>query len=182
MQQPTWFEWLTVVAIILGPVLALFAQRALDSIREEKRRRANVYLTLMATRATPVAPEHLRSLNSIDIVFNGRRDQSVRDAWHKLLEHVATDTSRPGWNEKYGDLKADLLREVGLKVGYTFTTDELKRQIYHPSYYGDLESDQLLIRKALAKALTDEGLKVKLVGQQENESDASADAANKDSN
>jgi hypothetical protein len=167
MPQPTWFEWLTVAAIVLGPVFALFAQRALDSIREKRRRRADVYLTLMATRATPVAQEHLKALNSIDIVFSGRRDRKVREAWHKVLEHVVTDTSRPGWQEKYGDLKADLLREIGLEVGYTFTTDELKRQIYHPSYYGELESDQLLIRKALAKALTDEGLKVKLVTPQE---------------
>jgi hypothetical protein len=35
-RPPTWFEWLTVAAIILGPVLALWVQRVLDRIRERR--------------------------------------------------------------------------------------------------------------------------------------------------
>ena len=30
-------DWLTIAAIILGPILALFAQRALDTLRETQK-------------------------------------------------------------------------------------------------------------------------------------------------
>jgi len=61
------------------------------------------------------------------------------------------------------DLKVDLFREIGTRVGYIFTTDYLKRQIYYPTHYGDIEEDSIRIRKALSHALTDDGLKVRLV-------------------
>jgi hypothetical protein len=34
--HPSWFDWITVSAIIVGPVMALFAQRALDWFRGKK--------------------------------------------------------------------------------------------------------------------------------------------------
>ena len=161
--MPSWFEWLTVAAILLGPILALLAQRFLDFIREKKQRRMHLFLTLMSTRAAPLAPDHVNALNAIDVVFSGKRDQLIRDAWHNVLNHLLTDTKQPGWGEKLADLKVDLFREIGSRVGYSFTTDYLKRQIYYPTYYGDVEEDTIKIRKRLTNALTDDGLKVRLV-------------------
>ena len=162
MSQPTWFEWITVAAIILGPILALMIQRLIDFLREKKERRARLFLTLMSTRATQLAPDHVNALNSIDVVFSSWRDRNVRDAWHTVLAHLVTDTSKLDWQEKLNDLKVDLYREIGARVGYSFTTDYLKRQIYYPKYYGDMESDSLKLRKTLLNALTDEGLKIKI--------------------
>ena len=68
--HPSWFDWITVLAIVVGPILALLAQRALDSLREEKRRQ-KLYFTLMSTRAAWLSNEHVQALNSIDIVFAG---------------------------------------------------------------------------------------------------------------
>ena len=93
--HPTWFDWITVAGIILGPIFALFAQRALDWMREKKKQRLAIYFTLMSTRATPLHPDHVRALNSIDTVFSRRSDQDVRAAWTKLLAHVGTDASLP---------------------------------------------------------------------------------------
>src|ERR1700675_3057784 len=90
MDRPQWFDWLTVAAIVLGPFLALFAQRALDRIREKQNQRLLLYVTLMATRATFLAPEHVRALNSIDVVFDRKRDGYIKEAWQKVLGHVAT--------------------------------------------------------------------------------------------
>lgn len=81
MPKPAWFDWLTVAAIVLGPVLALFAQRVLDRIREKKKQRVGLYLALMSTRAQPLVPAHVQALNSIDVVFNRRwRDRAIRNA------------------------------------------------------------------------------------------------------
>jgi hypothetical protein len=159
---PSWFDWLTVLAILLGPSFALFTQRRLDVGREKKARRAQLYLNLMSNRGTPLAADHVKALNTIDIVFSEKGDQKIRDAWRQFMAHVATTRKQPEWDERYGDLKADLLREIGLRVGYNFTTDDLKRLHYNPMYYGDIENDLLLIRKALTKALSEDGLKVRL--------------------
>jgi len=141
MHPPTWFEWLTLAAIVLGPALALFTQRMLDRIREKKERRVQIYLTLMRTRATPLALDHVNALNSIDVVFNGQRDRKIRAAWANILAHVNTDANQSNWQERYNDLKVDLLREMGRRVGYDFSTDYLKRQFYHPALYGNMEAD-----------------------------------------
>jgi len=157
-------EWITIAAIFLGPVFALSAQRGLDRIREKKERRVRLYLTLMRTRMMPVAPEHVNALNTIAIIFNGRRDQKVRAFWQKILDHVVKPgADQPPWQEQYADLKADMLREIGLRVGYDFSTDYLKRQAYYPILYGNIEADTLLLRTALTKVVTADGLRVQLV-------------------
>ena len=108
MTNPTWFEWITIAAIVLGPVLALFIRRILDGIREKRERRVQLFLTLMRTRATPLAPDHVNALNSIEVVFDGENDRRIREAWHKLLTHIVADASHPTWQERYNDLKVVL--------------------------------------------------------------------------
>lgn len=159
--------WLTIAAIVLGPVLALFTQRILDRIREKKKQRVGLYLALMSTRAQPVSVEHVRALNAIDVVFNWkRRDQAIRAAWGKWLAHVATDAKQPGWGERLNDLKVELLQAMGSAVGYEFDIDHLKRQSYIPVAHVDVEQENAQIRQTFAKVLTEEGLKVKIVGEQ----------------
>ena len=117
----------------------------------------------MATRAAYLSPEHVQALNSIDVVFSRRRDKLVRLAWEKFLAHVATPTSTPGWNLTYNDLKVDLLQTMGSRVGYGFSTDYLRRQIYSPMGYAQTEQENNQIRQALVKILTNEGLKIRAV-------------------
>ena len=163
MPRPNWFDWLTLAAIFLGPIFALLAQRALDWLREKQERRVKLYTTLMSVRATPLHPDHIRALNSIDAIFDRRGDYKVRDAWGKILAHVATDTNTPGWQNKLLDLRVDLYQAVGKAVGYDHTIDYLKTRIYLPVFYNDIEMEVMQIRKSLAKAITEHGLQVVLV-------------------
>ena len=162
---PTWFDWLTILAIIVGPIFALMAQRLLDVIREKKRARMAIYLNLMASRATPLNVNHLAALNSIDVIFNRRDDAKIREAWRRVLDHVVLDLPPLDWNEKFNDLRAELYRQIGLSVRYDFTTDYLKRNIYHPRYQSEAELDLLALRQALKGALSEHGLKVQIVAE-----------------
>ena len=84
-------DWATIVAALLGPVLAVQAQKAVESLREKQRRKAFLFEQLMATRAARLAPEHVRALNMVDLVFYGERvlgiqrrsakEQRVLDTW-----------------------------------------------------------------------------------------------------
>lgn len=164
---PTWFDWLTVLALLLSPVLALTTQRLLDWIREKKQRRFGLYLTLMSLRATPLHPDHVKALNALDTVFDSgdKKDAKVRRAWEQVLNHVTTrmgdtDEEKIAWNTRLVDLRVDLYQAVGQAVGYDHSIEYIKGHIYLPTYYTDAEGDQLKIRAGFAKILTDDGLKV----------------------
>jgi hypothetical protein len=145
---------------LLGPVFALATQRLLDRIREKKQRRVFVYTTLMSLRAQPLHPDYVRALNSIDAIFDRRRDKEVRECWGRVLAHTTMDISAPRWGEILQDLRVDLYQAVGKAVGYAHTIDYIKNRIYMPAAFNDLEGDQMQIRKGLAKAITESGIKV----------------------
>ena len=52
---------LLVLATLLGPVLAVQAQKFVERWREANERRHGVFKTLMATRAARLSPDHIRS-------------------------------------------------------------------------------------------------------------------------
>ena len=167
LDSPTWFDWIMVLAIVVGPVLALSAQRLLDRMREKKNRRTGIYLTLMALRATPLHPDHVKALNSLDTVFDGRgaKDQKIRKAWETALTHFNTkrpdaDPEMSAWDNRLVDLRVDLYQAVGQAVGYDHSVEYIKSHIYTPIAFGNAELDMLKIRGGLAKIVTDDGLKV----------------------
>src|SRR5438034_8791127 len=94
----TYSDWVLVSATVLGPVLAVQAQKWVERSREKRNRKDWVFLTLMATRAATLSGEHVRALNTIDLAFYGsrvlgrnirsRKDQSVIDAWREYYDHL----------------------------------------------------------------------------------------------
>jgi hypothetical protein len=58
-----------VVAVLLGPILAIQAEKFLHSRRERRQRKLEVFRTLMANRAAGLSPAHVEALNRIDIEF-----------------------------------------------------------------------------------------------------------------
>jgi hypothetical protein len=55
------------VCTLLGPILAVQAQKWTERFREKRARRFTTYKTLMATRAIPVNPVHVEGLNVVSI-------------------------------------------------------------------------------------------------------------------
>jgi hypothetical protein len=168
--HPSWFDWITVTAIVIGPVLALFSQRALDWLREKKSRRVQLYQTVMSFRAPAVwlHPDSLRALNSIDVVFDGKSDKPIRDAWATVIAHAkikipADEAGIAEWNARLFDLRVDLYQLLGASVGYNHSVDYIKTQMYYPQYHVDAEQEAVQIRRQLAKAITNDGLRVLLV-------------------
>ncbi|MGD0415713.1 MAG: DUF6680 family protein [Terriglobales bacterium] len=165
---PTWFDWITVAAIFVGPVFALLAQRVLDWMRAKKQRRLQLYFTAMTLRGSWLHPDSVRALNSIDTVFDRERDKPVRDAWAAVIKHA--NTIRPDWqthpdecrlwDAHLWDLRVDLYQMLGTAVGYDHSIDYIKNQLYVPKGFVDMEMEQMLIRKQFGKILTDDGLKV----------------------
>ena len=167
--HPVWFDWITVAAIVLGPVFALFAQRALDLLREKKKRRVALYETAMAYRGMWLHPDSIRALNSIDAIFDRPSDSKVRNAWVAVLDQARTpipendNDGQKEWNNRLLDRRIDLYQLLGAAVGYDHTIDCIKNQCYTPRYYENVEIEQMLIRQGLVKIITDRGLKVTVI-------------------
>ena len=74
------FDWnikITDIAIVFATILAVQAQKYLEKGGEIKQRRAWLFRTLMATRATTLSPAHVEALNAVPIEFYGK-DQKLK--------------------------------------------------------------------------------------------------------
>jgi hypothetical protein len=148
---------LSIAAVLLSPLVALQISEVIGRRRERRQRRLNVFRTLMATRASVLAPEHVQALNMIDIEFHGSDTQSraVLNAWKAYLDHLnQTQTDAALWGSRREDLFVDLLYEMSRHLDYDFDKTHIRRTSYFPKGYGDLEADQLAIRKALVSMLS----------------------------
>ncbi len=162
-------EVLMIVAIILAPVIAVQVQKWLEIFREERGRRLRIFKTLMATRAANVSPEHVQALNMIDLEFQGKRYKSVTDAWKTYLDHLASfpkdseEAIQQQWVDKRIDRLTILLMEMGKCLGYEFDEVHVKKGVYAPEAHGQLENENMLIRRGLLRLLYgDSALKMDL--------------------
>ncbi len=153
---------LTLIAILLSPLIALQVSRKLDERKERTQRRMWIFSTLMATRASRVAPEHVRALNSIDIEFVD--EKKVADAWKAYFDHLGDRAvPRDVWFTRSDDLFVDLLFAMSETLRFHFDRVHLKRGIYSPEAHGKDAEDLRIIREAMvAIAKGERGLSVDL--------------------
>lgn len=165
-------EWLLIAAAIVGPVLAVQAQKAVERSREKTSRRNHVFLVLMATRAARLSPGHVEALNSIDIAFYGKRilgrairsttSQNVIDSWNNYRRHLTPeDSTKPlnevqigAWNSKREELFVNLLEALAIANKYRFDRETLQAGVYSPQAYGDREKQQQDILSSLLEILS----------------------------
>lgn len=150
---------LNIIAVLLSPLAAVQASSWLARHKERRERRLYVFRTLMATRASGLAAEHVQALNLIDIEFHGTdaKSKAVLNAWKAYLDHLSnSQVEGVVWSAKREDLFVDLLYEMSRHLGYDFDKTHIRRTSYFPRGYGDLEVDQLAIRKGLAAIIKGE--------------------------
>jgi hypothetical protein len=146
---------LTILAIIVGPLLALLLQRIAENRREKRQAKLWVFRTLMMYRATPLAYAYVQALNLIDVTFNADNDKekAVREAWNSLLDHLTVNKDNPDFGENTRVLTAKVLAAMGKCLGYAFDEVYLKRHAYQPKGHGDMELEQQELRKLLLQVL-----------------------------
>ena len=164
-QQVMWLGirlegWLVIAAVILGPTLALWAQRYSERRREERTRKLWLFRELMATRTNRLSGRHVEALNHIDLEFDldKKADAKVLDAWKMYLDVLSytptEDAQRAARYEERETRFVDLLWEIGKHLGFQFNKIAIKRDAYSPIAHGELEDDQMLIRKGIVELLT----------------------------
>jgi len=149
-------SWISIVAIVTGPVAALLIGKFLEERRAKRDRKIQVFHALMANRASRLSAPWVQSLNAIETEFYG--NTKVIEAWRVIVDHLysaeANDSAQVDrWNEKLGDLVNELLFEMGKSLGYHFDKVTLKRNAYYPRGWGEIELEQHAIRKKFLEVL-----------------------------
>jgi hypothetical protein len=105
-------DWINIVAILVAPLVAVQVSLWLERRKERRRRQLETFRTLMATRASGLAPDHVKALNMIDVEFYGS-DKSSKAVLHgrSYLDHLnMAATASEAWGTKREDLLVNLLQ------------------------------------------------------------------------
>jgi hypothetical protein len=79
-------EWLTLAAIVLGPILAVGVTLWIEERRQTRGRQLHIVRMLLMTRHMPADPQYNAAINLIPIEFNDQ--EKVMDAWRTYHERV----------------------------------------------------------------------------------------------
>jgi len=151
-------DGIIVIATLIAPLLAIQAQKWLESFREDHERKLRVFKILMATRAAAVSPEHVQALNMIDLEFLGEKYKTVRNEWKTYLDHLGSypkedEQLQAMWGDRRMDMLTRLLIEMGKSLGYDFDEVHVKKGIYAPEAHSQIENEQMLLRRGLLRLL-----------------------------
>lgn len=151
-------EWAIVFATLMGPILAVQAQKFLEELREYRAAKLWVFRGLMTTRMQRLSVDHVRALNMIDICFYGKRiflwhrqteaEKKVATAWKIYLDNLTTEIK--DWPESrqqihYSDRVKQfnsLLAAIGAAVDYHFDELHIERTGYIPIAHNEDETKQ----------------------------------------
>lgn len=150
-------EILTIIAIIIGPIVAVQIEKQLQKSRAEIERKNSIFKTLMSTRGTILSYSHVEALNRIDLEFsNEKRYEKVISAWKEYLDNLSqkvTDDNILIWSAQNQELLSNLLFEMGNSLGYNFDKVIIKRNVYSPVAHGTVEKEMQAIRKGILDIL-----------------------------
>lgn len=156
------------VAVILGPIFAVQAQKLLEKFQENNKRRHALFRTLMSTRAERLHRNHVEALNMIDIEFYGhllpfirtryqtQKEQAVTQAWKCYNSHLNQRDSYDSldmWLKKCDELFTEMLYAMSQALKYDYDKVQLQRDCYRPIAHGDLENTQLAILSGLNEVI-----------------------------
>jgi hypothetical protein len=141
-------EAVTILAIIVGPILAVIVTRYIDNSRDKLQRKLDVFRSLMRTRKLALEPEHVGALNLVELEFFG--DKLVIEKYRKYIDFRHSPIPPNNGEDQDRHFKIgenflyDLLNEMGASLNYRFDKDDLKRFSYAPKGW---EDEQWVIRK-----------------------------------
>jgi hypothetical protein len=164
--------WLTIAAIIIGPLTALLIQKSIENRRAKEERKITIFRNLMANRASRLSAAYVQALNGIETEFYG--ETKVIDAWRSQVDHLYTPHDAAGdpnltrWTERQTELLTDLLSAMAESLGYHFDKVTLKRNAYYPTGWNTIETENTQLRQAAIKVFESrKALKVELTNPEE---------------
>lgn len=153
-----WIATVNLLAIILGPILAVIITRLMDNRSAERARQYQVFRDLMRTRAAKISPAHVEALNLVEIEFQGI--SKVRDAWQRYLENLSATVPADSAAQSNFFLRRDqlfikLVQEVANGAGLKSVdiTDAITNN-YYPMGWNNEQQEQEQARRLLIAVMS----------------------------
>ncbi len=152
-------DYLTIAAIILGPVMAVVIQLGFERRREKRKAQFNVLSSLMAYRGRLIHPESVSALNLVTLVFYDSSEVIAKHA--ELMAHMERERTLPedervgGW-QKRDDLTVELITHMAEVLGYRFSHSGIKTTRYLPQGYLNEDEFTMKARAGLLSLLNGE--------------------------
>lgn len=150
-------EIITIAAVLAGPILAVLVTRFVDHRREIRDRRMALFRNLMRTRRMRLHPDHVGSINLIEIEFDGV--QKVLAAFKRYSEHLNTpsreDVEGDGdaWIREQDKRLSRLLHCIGDTLGFKIEQLDIFDGGYTPEGWNATEAQQSQLRWLLIEWL-----------------------------
>ena len=154
-------ESLTILALLLGPILAVCITRYIDNCREQKQRKMELFRALMQFRQWPLHTDYVSALNLIEVEFY--QDEDVIKKWKVLYEHFnnfALQQDDKAHEEEFSNKRdkytTQLIEEMAKNLGIKLEAMELYKSGYIPQYWQNLEYENNFIRQLAISLLKGE--------------------------
>src|ERR1700730_4984765 len=146
--MPELKDWLTLVALILGPALAVWYSVNVERVREKRRAKLWALQTLLSNRHNVFADDRLRVLNSIDLIFQD--DADVRTKWQSYLAQLSNPSFKTDatFQAEGRRRELELISAMALALGYK----SLSQMDIDRSYRPELLNTQALLSNELVDA------------------------------
>lgn len=146
------FGWSILAATFLGPIAAVLITRYIDQLRERRSRRLWIFRTLMATRRSSLAPEHIAALNQIELDFQSA--PGVMEAYRTYMKHLATPFE-PKDNDRVvrerQSMRTKMLSEMARALKIRVEQLDIFEGGYIPQGHVDIEREQAAVRRLLSE-------------------------------
>jgi Family of unknown function (DUF6680) len=153
-------EWLTIAAILLGPILAVATQLWMQARKAQRDAKLWVFNQLMAHRAQPINVNFVQAFNLIDAVFyNSAEVRQKRKDFMDVAGLEGRDLTAQEL-EKIKDLVAEMLAKMGNDLGFEFDHTEIKNTGYYPKGFVQIDTEQAAVRAKVIEVLDGKPLKV----------------------
>lgn len=154
-----WIGLSTIIAVVVGPVLAVAVTRYLDDKRADKARKYDIYRTLMRTRKLPIHADHVAALNLIEVEFI--RYPKVLATWKDYIANLGEDPPPIEQKDQYDaafkrrdSLLARLISEVALALKIPVQQLDILAGNYVPKGWYDDEWEARFVRRSLLNVLS----------------------------
>jgi hypothetical protein len=146
-------DWITVTALIIGPVAAVMITLWYQNRSEKQAAKQRLFSVLMANRLpNPPTNDWVNGLNLVDVVF--QNDRAVVEKWHELYDAMNHPPAQINW-QRTGHLRIELLSEMAVALGYSRLSQTDIDRFYSPQAMGDEAAAQKELRDELVRVLKD---------------------------
>lgn len=153
-----WMGISTIIAVVMGPILAVLITRFIDDQRAAKARKLDIFRSLMKTRRMPIHFEHVGALNLVEVEFIGNKE--VIKAWRDYLGNLGNELPPFDQRDRYNDeLKrrdsyhTKLIHEISKVLNLHVEQLDILEGNYVPQGWHDDDWEQRLARRGLINVL-----------------------------